>query len=90
MAQENRARFMWRDVYLRFLRGFDPSVKDSGLKRATVRRPFGELPIVEGKMLDIRATNGRREVVKAIFQSDTGFVVMTALEGHLEGSVYYF
>lgn len=90
MSQDNRARFLWRDVYLRFLRGFDPSVRDSGLKRATVRRSFGELPLVEGKMIDIRATNGRVEIIKAIFQSDTGFVILTTLEGHKEGSVYYF
>ncbi len=82
--------FKWRDVYLQYVRSIDPDITDPGLKQVKVKTHYGLLPLVESKMLDLRETGGRREVVKAIFKSNQGYVVMTTLEGHLQGSIYRF
>lgn len=84
------ASFQWRDMYLHFVRSFDPSASDPRLSLIRIKRDYGELKIAEKHGLDSRETGGKNEIVKAIFKSDHGFVVLTTQEGHQGGSIYYF
>lgn len=85
-----KATFQWRALYLDFVRKFDPSVTDPGLSTVRMNREYGTLVVSEKHGLDLRETGGKREIVKAIFKSSQGFVVLTTLEGHTAGSIYYF
>ncbi len=85
-----KATFQWRDLYLQFVQQFDPSATDTQLTKIRVPREYGMLTVAEKYGLDPRETGGRREVVKAIFKSKHGFVVLTTVEGHVTGSIYYF
>ncbi len=85
-----KATFQWREMYLHFVRAADPSVTDPNLSTIRIKRPYGMLTISEKAGLDLRETGGKREVVKAIFKSAHGFVVLTTAEGHVIGTIYYF
>lgn len=85
-----KATFYWRDLYLRFVQQFEPTATDTNLKTIRIRRNYGTLTIAEKQNLDLRETGGKREIVKAIFKSAQGFVVLTTQEGHVVGSVYEF
>lgn len=84
------ATFKWRDVYFQFAQGIDPTATDPDRPVVKLRRPYGELTLAEARNIDLRETQGRRETVKAIFKCQRGYMVITTLEGHKEGSVYYF
>jgi hypothetical protein len=82
--------FKWSDLYYQYVKSIDRSAESASLPSVKVRRDYGVLSIAEAKMLDLRETGGKREVVKAIFKTDHGFIVVTTLEGHITGSIYVF
>lgn len=82
--------FKWSDLYYQYIKNIDETAENRPLPAIKVHRSYGVLSIAEAKTLDLRETGGKREVVKAIFKTATGFLVMTTLEGHHTGSVYFF